>query len=787
MEKKSENIFEKASFYVFISTIVLGILAFISPSYLPLSALKTAIIGIGVLVSLILYLYFRFQTKSVDLPLHPLVYVGGLLGMSVVISSFTSASPLNSFMGTTFGAGTGIFLLIVLVAAILSVFLVNSRERIFLVYITVLGTFGLVALFQIIRLAAGVNFLQLGTFTSLTSTMLGSWYDFNIFAGFALIMSLLTIRFFSVSKRLHMFSYILLIVSLLFLILIGASFVWLSLAIITLGISIYEYMSIRKNTSQDSSKTTWLSKVPLIPVIICVIALGFLWKGIAVTGSIATKLNATYAEVSLPWQYTLDVAEPTIKAAPLFGAGPDRFINQFLGFKPEAINQTQFWNVPFPSGQSFVLTTLVTEGIVGFVLWILLIIALFKKGVESLQTAPKDKFAQYSLVSSFFAMAFLWMTLLVYVPSHAMILVTFVMTGIWAGIYFREHSVHSIKTISWLEGGKGKNPIVIGIAVVALFSLAGIVFLAKQTVAEFDFQAGGRAVSADTSVSASTLATAKSLFQSATTWNARDTYYDALAQLDIYAVNQIVSNASTTPSPDTVTNIGNLITEAVNDVHKAESLDPSNSYNYITEASVYETAASLKVKNGYENAKTAYSNALQLDPMNPSTYLSLAKLDYFATTTAVAMSDLNAAVQLKPDYTDAYFEAGLISYQGGDYQAAESFFVKTLQIDNTYANASYFLSLTLVRLGDTKDAITQLTSLAQVYPNSTQISTVLNDLKKGVSPFNDASQAAAANTVTNIASSSSAVSAAEDSMMNASSTSVMSATSTTSVVPKKKK
>jgi tetratricopeptide (TPR) repeat protein len=126
---------------------------------------------------------------------------------------------------------------------------------------------------------------------------------------------------------------------------------------------------------------------------------------------------------------------------------------------------------------------------------------------------------------------------------------------------------------------------------------------------------------------------------------------------------------------------------------------------------------------------------LQLDPLNPATYLSLAKLDYFVGSTTLAVSDLNAALQLKPDYADALMEAGVISYSSKDYQTAQAAFTKVLQIDGTNANAAYYLSLTLVRLGDTKDAITELMALSQAYPDNQQIATTLKTLKAGRSPF----------------------------------------------------
>jgi tetratricopeptide (TPR) repeat protein len=126
--------------------------------------------------------------------------------------------------------------------------------------------------------------------------------------------------------------------------------------------------------------------------------------------------------------------------------------------------------------------------------------------------------------------------------------------------------------------------------------------------------------------------------------------------------------------------------------------------------------------------------------MDPSIYLSLGRLDYAEGSTTAAVNEVSDALKLKPDYTDALFEAGVISYNVNNYQTATQAFESVLKIDRTYTNAEYFLGLTFARANDMTDAITIFTDLAKSYPQNTTISTILSDLKNGVSLFSNNGQ-----------------------------------------------
>ena len=455
---------------------------------------------------------------------------------------------------------------------------------------------------------------------------------------------------------------------------------------------------------------------------------------------IRDRLNASYAELSLPWRYTLDVVTPTLKAVPIFGVGPDRFASTYLQFKPEIVNSTQAWSVGFPNSASFFLTTLVTQGLVGFILWIVFLILFVRAGVHALAKKREDAFSRYTLAMSFFGSSFLLLMMAFYVPSHVMLLLTFVMVGLFVSELVKDGYIKTT-TYTLIPASKMRVLIMCGVGVAVFVVAAGGILFIKETVGQIYLQSALQTVNmsstTDSSVLLTNITNAKVIFNKSLAWNTIDTTYQAMAQADILEINTRIANSASTSNESLISTVNKLLTESLGFTRTAQKLDPANVYNYTTEAGISEVAVSLHYPAAYENARAAYMKAIQLDPLNPVIYLSLAKLDFFVGSTTQALSDLNTALQIKADYADAIYEVGVISYAKKDYQTAVAAFAQTFTIDQNYISALYFHALSLLRLGNIKDATAELTMLDNAYPNNPQITPVLEALKAGRSPFAD--------------------------------------------------
>jgi O-antigen ligase/tetratricopeptide (TPR) repeat protein len=676
---------ERVSFIILLCTIGLSIISFLPASILPLAAVKTLLVALGVMSSLIVYVFARMKTNTVEISWNPLIITGACISLAVAISAILSQNLSSAFFGKSFSVDTASFIIFSFIAFYLSYFFSKGKkDRTLYVLLTILGSFALVALFQCVRLLVGPDTFSFGAFSSVVGTMLGSWHDFGTLTGFICVISFITLEFLPLTKRLKIATAVVFGFSAILLVVIGFSSVWMILAIVAFGIALYKYYL---DMHVDDKK--WLSKIPVFSLVIVVVALGLSFKGYVISGPIVDKLKANYYEVSLPWTYTVDVAAPTIKESPLFGAGPTHFVNQYMKYKPQVINSTQFWSVDFISGSNFVLTSLVTQGLVGFVLWILFLVYLFIYGCKGLVHSAKNHVARYTLAVTIFGATFLWLSLLTYNPSHVILFITFIISGLFIGEYVREHG-GTIKTIEYKEGKKAVRILVQTISwIIIVVSAVWGLYILKHAVAEWDFQAGVYAVTTLKSPSSAAMYVNKAVGMYPS-----DAYYQAQAQLGVYRINQLVGSIGTsTPDQATLSAIASTTADAVTAAKNAEKVDPTNVYNYLVDAQISEVAARLKYPGAYDNAKAAYIRAAQIDPYDPSIYLAYSQLVFLNNDFSEGSVGLSAALQLKPDYTDALFEAAVVSYNSKNFEIARAAVARLIAVDPKYPNAEELQAL----------------------------------------------------------------------------------------------
>ena len=364
---------------------------------------------------------------------------------------------------------------------------------------------------------------------------------------------------------------------------------------------------------------------------------------------------------------------------------------------------------------------------------------------------------------------------LVYVPSHAILLLTFVLSAIFISSLINEGDI-KFYTLGNGEGSffRKITPAII-VALVAIF-IIWIIIYTEKIVAIGYFHSGVQALNLPNSTGTDK---AEMSFKKALSLDKTDTYYQALSEVDIAKVTDLAKQMQTkaqqsgaAPDQENLKKIGSLIDEAVAYSRSAIAVDSTNYYNYLSEARASEVAVSLQIKNAYENAKNAYASALTYNPYNPSIYLSLARLEVAQNKLADAQKDIGVAIQLKPNYIDAifllsqiqvnqgqikdaitsvqyatkinpnnpllYFQLGMLYYNDKNYQDAVDSLTQALKFDNKYANAQYFLGLSYVRLNKMADAIAQFESLVATNPDNQEVTLILSNLRKGKSPFNDA-------------------------------------------------
>jgi tetratricopeptide (TPR) repeat protein len=591
-----------------------------------------------------------------------------------------------------------------------------------------------------------------------------------MYAALVAIFAVSALALLPLMSRLKTMCWVALALSAVLAYLINSIQVWEVAAIAFLGLSVY--LTMRKWPRAGSPTAPIVRRIAWLPLAAAIISSIFIWNGISLSGPAITRLNLGYSEFSLPWRLSLDVTASELNDSPLFGIGPNRFIQAFLDHKPPAINSTDAWGVEFNYGFGFLPTSVATQGLFGGAVWAMFLLLFGILGVRSLRgflrspeedgasARPEGPYESFIIVSSYVGAAFLWLVALIYVPPHAILYLAFVLTGIWLGASAAYGLLRPLDLV--MKPGSRVFPAAL-IAFMILAGLWGIVFL-RETEALAYFGHGVK----ELTVSGDPLR-ADDSFRAALALNPTDIYWQARAEAAIVLAKGLVGTLTSTSTASTSQAVAKSAADTVNQglgyTLAAISADPDNYYNYLSEARVAEIATAIGMTNGSETAIMAYTNAIRLNPGNPSIYLGLASLEAAGKQFDAAIQTIGAALAVKSDYFDAIFllarvesakgslpeaisaaqfavnlnpedplalfRLGLLQYTKGDYASAASNLGKIVSLRPGYANTEYLLGLSDARLGKTAEAIDIFSRLAQADPGNAEVAAILSTLRAG--------------------------------------------------------
>ncbi len=763
---------DNVAFYVFLATIFLAPLAFWFSKYVPLELIKSLIINIGVLASAVLLAFVVLKEKKISLPPTSLCRTSVLLLVSIVISSTLSLHFAKSFFGQAFEVLTTSFLLTLFLAGLVTYNLIQKqRERAIVLYFAMVSSYLVLFLFHLLRVIFGESFLSFGIFTTPTSSILGSWYSLATLSTLVLIISISGLSFLQLSKRMKLFFSILAVISAIGIIFVADIRVWYVSAIVFLGLSIILFIEKWNKQSNQSvglvSRT--IKSLSFIPIVAFVISALLVYRGPAMLNSVVTKLNIAHFEIFLPWQTTLNVTSSVLQNYPLFGVGSNGFSDAYQAYKPLIINSTNAWGTEFQYGIGFVPTFIASHGVIGTILWILLFVFLGIFSTRIIRNLPDDYEKRFMILSSFTMMVFLWLMLFVTIPTHTIILLTFVITALFVSLAVAYGLVNQ-RVYSPVAGSKVYKVFPSLVSVLILIIIVGGLMNVKKILAFTYFARGLGEFETNQN-----LEKADQAFTTALKLNESDVYWRSKAEISIATAQKLASTITNTTSASTtqavLTDINNVLNRGIADAKKATAYNPKNYYNYLSEARVAEVAASIKMANGYENALASYNSAISLNPYNPSLYLSLANFEAKNGKYDEAIKDLGRALQVKNNYLDAVFllsqiyatkgdlqnaviaagiavqlnpqnpvllfQLGLLRYYAKDYNGSSQAFTEAIKYQADYANAKYFLGLSLARLGDFAKAIETFEDLQKTNDTNEEVALILSNLRSGRSIFTD--------------------------------------------------
>jgi tetratricopeptide (TPR) repeat protein len=426
----------------------------------------------------------------------------------------------------------------------------------------------------------------------------------------------------------------------------------------------------------SSKKSDITRSLPLlmIPVVITVVVtvLSLLPVG-GKFNLLKTRADSYPQEVQLPFRVSWGIAASSLINTPFLGSGPASFAYNYSAFRPAETNMTRYWNFRFDSAYNEFLTTLSTQGVLGLLAIIFFAAVVLNFALRGLRDEEN------TIASALAAAAMIGIVLMLVHVTTAVMMVTFMIV---LAMLMATHKSTSNKVEELTIGIKASK--ITDSSLVAGDILPIVIFL---PVSIFVIWAGWISVSmlradmahrmALNTVSTDPIATYNYLVEAENLNPNADLYRVDLAQTNFAIANAIAaakapSEASPTGSltDEDKAQIQQLIQQSIREAQIAAALSPRNSVNYEVLANIYRQISGI-AQDSLTFSLSAYGQAIALDPMNPILRLSVGGVYYTAQNYDLAIRFFTDAVNLKPDYANAYFNLSIALRDKGDLQSAQ--------------------------------------------------------------------------------------------------------------------
>lgn len=722
---------------------------------------KTAVAVVAILVALTLYSFavLRSGTFKVSLPL-PVVALW-LLVINATASAFLSGDVRGSFFGDFFEPQTVVFLAIMALTTTVTMHVMTDKRRVYSMYLVLAVSTLILSLFHILRLVFGVNALGFGVFNgNQVLTPVGTWNDLAIFFGLTILLAIVALEQLSLTRNGKALFVAVAMLALGLLAVINFSPVWYILLVVSLIVLVY-------SLARDRMTPEWLQgttidrklSVPSLSIagVVFVISFIFIAGGALIGGKLSTYTGVSYVEVRPSLQATAGIMRDTLKSDPLFGVGPNKFVNAWRLHRDASLNTTLFWNTDFLAGVGYVPTFFVTTGIIGGILWLLFLGLFVMAGLRMLLGAVSPDRTWYFIgTSAFVAGLYVWGLSVIYVPGAMLLLMASLCTGV---VLAARNALepHRERTIA-MTGNRRSGFILVSIVMlVVIGAMSGLYTTGQQYASAFIFAQSERAVQKGD------IATAKAKAVDAGVLASNDRYLRRSAEIEYAELIQVLNLPGDTPGLET--RFRDALRNSITDAGRATALDGTDADNWSILGAIFTAVVPLKIEGASDRAKEALEKARALDPQNPVRTLMLARLAFANGKVDDARNLMNDAIRQKPDYVDAafmlsqleiaagnvdgainstlriislepqnparYFQLGVLELSKQDIEKGVIALQAAVQLDPQYANAHYYLAFAYDKLGRTADAKAELEKVLATNPGNTDVQKLIDRMNNG--------------------------------------------------------
>lgn len=693
--------------------------------------------GILVLSSLLFVFTPKIQTVS---PKSFIFFFGFLVWG--ILSTFVAGDIYDSFYGLQFESQTIGFVIVLFFALLIPLLLQRTPKMLFRTF-ALIGLSMLCILFHLLsRLLFGTSFLSFNELSTNTQSLLGDFNDVAIYAGLILTVSLLIL--FTLPLRLIAQSFVglVMLLALSVLAIINFQTIWLLVGFVSLVLLIYGFL--RKPlfgiVAEGTRKTKLFTTTS--QVIVTCVALGFIFFGQTLSGSLSSVTDVNFVEVRPSATASLSITRAVFEDNLWFGVGPNRYADAWRLHKNDSINETVFWDTDFNSGYSYVLNVFTTFGLVGGILFVLFTIS-FAVSISRrlLAGTEENSFNKFLAILVFTGALYLWVITYVYTPGISLLLLAAFLTGlsyVTAGSLNKKGTNISLTLVN--NKAKAVGAIAVLVVVVVLVSLFVMTVFHKYHAEQ------GLKIGVDSTELTQT-------YEDDELYAANGAQYTAMLE-------QLLQN----PEPDEVQREEFLQTSqaALENFRKAVELDVTNPNHHFQLAKLYFLLAVSGVNEARSSATASYETAIALDPKNPKYHLRLAQLALTIDDRELAKEELETALALKKNYTEAiqlqseiaiadenieeaidkvtsivrleptnpsrYFQLGLLYESNNDIELATAAYRRAVELNTNYADARYMLALQYIKQALIDEALAELEKILVLNPGNVQLQNLIEQV-----------------------------------------------------------
>ncbi len=548
--------------------------------------------------------------------------IGASLLIIAAVSVFFSGTIRVALAGTGFEFGTFVSIAVFVAAAFSSAVLVASARTAFGVLYALSLSAGVVLGWEALTLVFSIFGAEV------SRTLLGSIHNLGLFAGVVAIVAAYVVDWLSPGGLSRVFFYYLLVVSLLFVYLSGVPAFVVPLAVFAVSSIVCALLQ-----RGGASAIPVASSIALVALAVTLFSPS-LFNSLVPAGRQGTEVRPSFAtSVSVLRE---SAAEGSRRA--LLGVGPGTYSYVWERFKPESVNGTLFWDADVVVGHDVPATLAPTIGILGAAAFVALCAALIVEGARG-ALAPSHGGTARVTVPLLSIVTFGTTVSFLYVPSALFLFIIFVCGGSLVGLVSARAPSVSREML--------------GVPRIALISIAAVcavlvVAFSVLRLASLDrYERGALALRGESGVGS-----AASLFSSAAALASIALYERSLSQAYQISLDELAGGGTSTVL-DPKAEVQRLAREAIESGKRSVVFGPLDYRNHLALGGIYARLARFSVLGAFEKARASYERAIELSPRSPVPLFVFAQALVAVGDTDEAVSKLEEALNVKPDYAPA--------------------------------------------------------------------------------------------------------------------------------------